>query len=265
MLNLSYCDQGRTEVDFKYLVNLALDQKVSWIHLKGFLHGLTTTCETAKQLNDILLDELQSLHLKLAKGTVVQEELGHQESLEEEVLVQQDEQIAENENQVHHELQASDAENAAWKDAFKNLNFVREKEETEMICINSKRRYACTTCGQLFSKVGDLDQHERIHNSSDNEIISIEGNSSNDLEAAHEESFEIETKQDEDKTATLEKDRANDENVEVIRPVIDDNMGEKYFACKKCNIVLRDRRAGGYGFCKPAGVISSQGSEAPEG
>ena len=31
------------------------------------------------------------------------------------------------------------------------------------------------------------------------------------------------------------------------------------------NIVLRDRRAGGYGFCKPAGVISSQGSEAPEG
>ena len=31
------------------------------------------------------------------------------------------------------------------------------------------------------------------------------------------------------------------------------------------NIVLRDRWAGGYGFCKPAGVISSQGSEAPEG
>ena len=31
------------------------------------------------------------------------------------------------------------------------------------------------------------------------------------------------------------------------------------------NIVLRDRREGGYGFCKPAGVISSQGSEAPEG
>ena len=31
------------------------------------------------------------------------------------------------------------------------------------------------------------------------------------------------------------------------------------------NIVLRDRREGGYGFCKPAGGISSQGSEAPEG
>ena len=36
-------------------------------------------------------------------------------------------------------------------------------------------------------------------------------------------------------------------------------------AIKNGNIVLRDRRAGGYGFCKPAGVISSQGSEAPEG
>ena len=27
------------------------------------------------------------------------------------------------------------------------------------------------------------------------------------------------------------------------------------------NIVLRDRRKGGYGFCKPAGVISSQGAK----
>ena len=38
-----------------------------------------------------------------------------------------------------------------------------------------------------------------------------------------------------------------------------------YWQFSNRNIVLRDRRAGGYGFCKPAGVISSQGSQAPEG
>ena len=66
--------QGESQVDFKYLVNLALDQKVSWILLKGFLDGLTKTIETAKQLNGILLDELQSLHLKNAEKNATEEE-----------------------------------------------------------------------------------------------------------------------------------------------------------------------------------------------
>ena len=50
--------------DLSSLVKLALDQKVSWSTLKPFLHELTSTLEASKQLNVILLEELQVLHSK---------------------------------------------------------------------------------------------------------------------------------------------------------------------------------------------------------
>ena len=50
--------------EFSYLVNLALDQKVSWTMLKGFLNELVSSLEASKKLNAVLLDELQSLHSK---------------------------------------------------------------------------------------------------------------------------------------------------------------------------------------------------------
>ena len=50
--------------DLSSLVKLALNQKVSWSTLKLFLHELTSTYETSKQLNVILLEELQILHSK---------------------------------------------------------------------------------------------------------------------------------------------------------------------------------------------------------
>ena len=53
-----------SEVDFKSLVRLALDQKVSWTKLKSFLDDLASTFETAKKLNEVLLDEIQALHAK---------------------------------------------------------------------------------------------------------------------------------------------------------------------------------------------------------
>ena len=52
------------EVEFQLLVQMALNQRVSWGKLKLFLHDLASTYETSKKLNDVLLDELQSLHVK---------------------------------------------------------------------------------------------------------------------------------------------------------------------------------------------------------
>ena len=63
MMNISESING-SNVDLKSLVNLALDQKVSWSNLKPFLHDLTSTLETSKQLNVISLEELQILHSK---------------------------------------------------------------------------------------------------------------------------------------------------------------------------------------------------------
>ena len=53
-----------SNVELGSLVKLALDQKVSWSTLKPFLHELTSTLEASKQLNVILLEELQVLHSK---------------------------------------------------------------------------------------------------------------------------------------------------------------------------------------------------------
>ena len=52
------------EVEFQLLVQMALNQRVSWGKLKMFLHELASTYETSRKLNDVLLDELQSLHVK---------------------------------------------------------------------------------------------------------------------------------------------------------------------------------------------------------
>ena len=49
---------------FKYLVKLTLNQKVSWTSLVTFLNDLTSTYEASKKLNAVLLEELQTLHLK---------------------------------------------------------------------------------------------------------------------------------------------------------------------------------------------------------
>ena len=51
-------------VNLRTLVKLALSQKVSWPSLKMFLHDLTSTFESSKELNSILLEELQLLHSK---------------------------------------------------------------------------------------------------------------------------------------------------------------------------------------------------------
>ena len=51
-------------VDFKSIINLALSNKIPWVPLRTLLHELTPTFEASRQLNDILIDELQLIHCK---------------------------------------------------------------------------------------------------------------------------------------------------------------------------------------------------------
>ena len=55
---------GDENVDFKSIINLALSNKIPWIPLRTLLHELTPTFEASRQLNDVLLEELQLLHSK---------------------------------------------------------------------------------------------------------------------------------------------------------------------------------------------------------
>ena len=55
-----------SEAHYRYLIKLALNQKVSWIALKTFLKELISSFESSQQLNEVLLEELQLLHSQFA-------------------------------------------------------------------------------------------------------------------------------------------------------------------------------------------------------
>ena len=79
-------------VDLRTLVKFALSQKVTWPSLKMFLHDLTSTFESSKELNSVLLEELQLLHSKtiLDQTKVNSSEKGIQTSQDVETVSEND-------------------------------------------------------------------------------------------------------------------------------------------------------------------------------
>ena len=55
------------EVDLKYFINLVFTKKVTWKGLRILLDALTTTLAKSKELNEILLEELEALETKQHK------------------------------------------------------------------------------------------------------------------------------------------------------------------------------------------------------
>ena len=126
--------------------------------LKGFLFELTSTLEAPKKLNAILLDELQLLHSKMI----------------------------ENQSQAIHDKTIAGQETA---NESENREIVENDTEDDVILIFSKQETFNAEISNTTER--DVNIEERIHDKSDNEIISFEDNSSDNLEAPYEESLEI--------------------------------------------------------------------------
>ena len=67
--------------DFKYLIGMALQNKISWKALGSLLDEMTSTLKKSKEVNKILLEQLQSLQVQwkiqtneIEAGEVIQEE-----------------------------------------------------------------------------------------------------------------------------------------------------------------------------------------------
>ena len=58
---------------------MALNQKVSWISLKTFLKELISSFDSSKQLNEVLLEELQLLHSHQSESKTIEKETEEQE------------------------------------------------------------------------------------------------------------------------------------------------------------------------------------------
>ena len=59
---------------------MALNQKVSWTLLKTFLKELISSFESSKQLNEVLLEELQLLHSNQTESKTIEKETEEQEN-----------------------------------------------------------------------------------------------------------------------------------------------------------------------------------------
>ena len=57
-----------TKTDFCYFIDMALQNKMSWIMLSTLLKDLTRTSEDFRQVISILLSKLEVIHMKLLKS-----------------------------------------------------------------------------------------------------------------------------------------------------------------------------------------------------
>ena len=74
------------EFGCKYLVKMALNQKVSWTTLRIFLIDITKTFETSRQLNDVLLEELEALYSKVIESQINEKTIENDVTGEQDIL-----------------------------------------------------------------------------------------------------------------------------------------------------------------------------------
>ena len=81
-------DTENVELDFKHLINCALNHKISWSVLKIVLDNAASTLKESKKLNNILLDELESMQSKQIKNKKLDEtdSMIEHEPLEKDVV-----------------------------------------------------------------------------------------------------------------------------------------------------------------------------------
>ena len=177
------------EFGCKYLVKMALNQKVSWTTLKVFLTDITKSFETSRQLNNVLLEELEVLHSKVIESQshekTIENDAGENTSDFGEISFEENyatkvesqvfqfdedldafndkdipedveyvpENIALTENEVETELSLS---------AHDSLDEKLDDKENEQ-GLNGKSKHPCRTCGKLFTQPCHRQIHERIH------------------------------------------------------------------------------------------------------
>ena len=78
-----------SELGFKYLLNLALNEKVPWAKVKGILDDLVSTYEMSKKLNKVVLNELELLHSKVNENQESSIERKEQEIIEDNIIPMQ--------------------------------------------------------------------------------------------------------------------------------------------------------------------------------
>ena len=98
-------DAENVELDFKHLIKCALNHEISWPALRVVLESATTTLKKSKKLNNILLEELESIQFEQTRNKTKDEThaMSEHEPLEKDVdfSIHNTAQNCENDNGFH--------------------------------------------------------------------------------------------------------------------------------------------------------------------
>ena len=163
------------EVEFQLLIQMALNQRVSWGKLKLFLHDLASTYETSKKLNDVLLDELQSLHVKANENESQAQEIVQDDEVM--VLFSKQETI---DDAIHYDNVIQSECQGTSDDASKEIEPIEinaeEKQHHETVndqCNNT----SFVECNESGKENEVQEQQEIIADGSEEDVIEMSSNS----------------------------------------------------------------------------------------
>ena len=178
------------QLDHKYFISLALQDKIAWDTLPFIIEGLTSTLEKSKEVNKFLLQELEKYHKKVqslekelseTKNEHLDSKIELNTAILEDELLLSDFESEENEvksanmknvpavHDFNHEMFAFESE-LKIKTEFKKEPKTEPLEKPEnklpkikIIPENELKSIKCNTCGKSFPNLLSVQEHGKIH------------------------------------------------------------------------------------------------------
>ena len=189
--------------DYKHFIGMALRNKMTFKALIVLFDDMTSTLDKSKQLNNILLEQLEMLHLKLQKKDENHE--AENRILESDII----------------EVSNTETEKINENDTFSEKGLQNEENIYDQIQYEKD----CHICGERFETVEAYDTHAKSHEFSEEE---------------DETSYEIKQRESEQETTTYNGDENFDGELPEKKVRKKDPLTLKYhcqYCSKKCKSI----------------------------
>ena len=161
-----------TDTDFKYFINFALRDQISWEILGKFMDDFTSTLSKSKQLNKVLLEQLQEFHNQLKNNEVT-------ENVKTDFDI---ETVNENDQDIHEESSKTNSDSDSgefvdFDDDVMDENYENEVdydlsldkidsdnvEEKDPLKTNIDSEHKCNICQKVYKFSNGLEKHMKSH------------------------------------------------------------------------------------------------------
>ena len=170
--NVPFLTKVETDTDFKYFINFALKDQISWEMLGKFMDDFTSTLSKSKQLNKVLLEQLQEFHNQLKNNEVT-------ENVKTDFDI---ETVNENDQDIHEESSKTNSDSDSgefvdFDDDVVDENYENEVdydlsldkidsdnvEEKDPLMTNIDSEHKCNICQKVYKFSNGLEKHMKSH------------------------------------------------------------------------------------------------------